>query len=107
MPTYYITDLDKNMAESVAAEMPSAVDIAACRWLTEDELAVYSSEYERTGFQGGLHWYRARTQGLNDAEMQLFSGRSIDVPSIFIGGKSNWGTYQRPGNFETMQQSAV
>ena len=53
-----------------------------------------------------MQWYRARTQGLYDAELQLFSGRTIDVPSIFIAGKSDWGTYQRPGNFERMQQSA-
>jgi pimeloyl-ACP methyl ester carboxylesterase len=106
MPTYYIMDLNKNMAETVASEMPSADQIAACRWLPEDELRVYSTEYERTGFQGGLQWYRARTQGLYDAELQLFSGRTIDVPSIFIAGKSDWGTYQRPGNFERMQRSA-
>jgi pimeloyl-ACP methyl ester carboxylesterase len=106
MPTYYIMDLDKNMAETVAPEMPSAADIASCQWLAESELRVYSSEYERTGFQGGLQWYRARTQGLYDAELELFSGRTIDVPSIFIAGKSDWGTYQRPGNFERMQQSA-
>jgi pimeloyl-ACP methyl ester carboxylesterase len=31
MPTYYIMDLAKNMAETVAAEMPSAAEIAACR----------------------------------------------------------------------------
>jgi pimeloyl-ACP methyl ester carboxylesterase len=106
MPTYYIMDLDKNMAETVAPEMPSAAGIASCQWLPENELRVYSSEYERTGFQGGLQWYRARTQGLCDAELQLFSGRTIDGPSIFIAGKSDWGTYQRPGNFERMQQSA-
>jgi pimeloyl-ACP methyl ester carboxylesterase len=90
----------------VAPEMPSAADIGSCQWLPENELRVYSSEYERTGFQGGLQWYRARTQGLYDTELQLFSGRTIDVPSIFIAGKSDWGTYQRPGNFERMQQSA-
>ena len=106
MPTYYIMDLDKNMAETVAAEMPSATEIAACRWLPESELAVYSGEYERTGFQGGLQWYRSRTEGRFDSELQLFSGRTIDVPSLFIAGKSDWGTYQRPGNFERMQQSA-
>jgi pimeloyl-ACP methyl ester carboxylesterase len=106
MPTYYIMDLDKNMAETVAAEMPSAAEIAACRWLPENELAVYSAEYERTGFQGGLQWYRSRTGGRFDSELQLFSGRTIDVPSLFIAGKSDWGTYQRPGNFERMQQSA-
>ena len=106
MPTYYIMDLDKNMAETVAPEMPSIADIASCQWLPENELRVYSTEYERTGFQGGLQWYRARAQGLYDAELQLFSGRTIDVPSIFIAGKNDWGTYQRPGNFERMQQSA-
>jgi pimeloyl-ACP methyl ester carboxylesterase len=106
MPTYYIMDLHKNMAETVEAEMPSPAQIAACRWLPETELAVYAAEYERTGFQGGLQWYRRGTQGIDTAELQLFSGRTIDVPSIFIAGKSDWGTYQRPGNFERMQQSA-
>ena len=106
MPTYYIMELNKNMAETVAAEMPSAAQIAACRWLPENELAVYSAEYERTGFQGGLQWYRSRTEGRYDSELQLFSGRTIDVPSMFIAGKSDWGTYQRPGNFERMQESA-
>ena len=106
MPTYYIMDLHKNMAETVVPEMPSAADIASCEWLPDNELRVYSTEYERTGFQGGLQWYRARTQGRYDAELQLFSGRTIDVPSMFIAGKSDWGSYQRPGNFERMQQSA-
>jgi pimeloyl-ACP methyl ester carboxylesterase len=106
MPTYYIMDLARNMAETVAPEMPSEAEIAACGWLPDSELRVYSTEYERTGFQGGLHWYRSRTEGKSDSELQLFSGRRIDVPSIFIAGKSDWGTYQRPGNFELMQQSA-
>jgi pimeloyl-ACP methyl ester carboxylesterase len=105
MPTYYIMDLRKNMAETVAAEMPSSAEIAACRWLPENELAVYAAEYERNGFQGGLQWYRRGTGGLDTAELQLFSGRTINVPSIFIAGKSDWGTYQRPGNFERMQES--
>ena len=106
MPTYYIMDHDRNMAQTVAAVMPSAADIAACRWLPEAELAVYSGEYQRNGFQGGLNWYRSRTSGLADAELQLFSGRTIDVPSLFIAGNSDWGTHQRPGNFERMQGTA-
>jgi pimeloyl-ACP methyl ester carboxylesterase len=103
MPTYYIMDLDRNMAETVVPAMPSAAEIAACQWLPDSELAVYAGEYERNGFQGGLNWYRSRTSGLSDAELRLFSGRTIDVPSMFIAGKSDWGTYQRPGNFESMQ----
>jgi pimeloyl-ACP methyl ester carboxylesterase len=106
MPTYYIMDLDKGMAETVAAEMPSAAQIAACTWLPDGELAVYSAEYARNGFQGGLNWYRSRTSGRFDPELELFSGRTIDVPAIFISGKSDWGVYQRPGAFERMQSAA-
>ncbi len=103
MPTYYIMDLFDDMPATVAKEMPSAAEIAACRWLPDRELAVYAREYERTGFQGGLNWYRSRTSGAFESELQLFSGRTIDVPSIFIAGKSDWGVYQAPGAFEHMQ----
>jgi pimeloyl-ACP methyl ester carboxylesterase len=106
MPTYYIMDLNQGMAETVALEMPSAAEIAACTWLPDAELAVYSTEYSRTGFQGGLQWYRCATGGKDSTVLQLFSGRTIDVPSLFIAGKSDWGVYQRPGNFERMQTSA-
>ena len=42
LPRYYVMDLDKGMAETVAPEMPSAAEIAACKWLPDDELRVYS-----------------------------------------------------------------
>ena len=106
LPTYYIMELDNGMAETVAPEMLSASEIAACKWLPEDELGVYSAEFCRTGFQGGLQWYRCGTDGKYAAELQTFSGRVIDVPSCFIAGKSDWGTYQRPGDFERMQGRA-
>src|SRR5882724_8387948 len=37
MPTYYIMDLHRDMAATVAEEMPSAAEIAACRWLPDSE----------------------------------------------------------------------
>jgi pimeloyl-ACP methyl ester carboxylesterase len=106
MPTYYIMDLHKDMAATVASEMPAAEAVVACRWLPERELSVYSAEYSRTGFQGGLNWYRGRTTGAYDAELQLFAGRTIDVPAVFIAGKSDWGIFQVPGSIERMQNSA-
>jgi pimeloyl-ACP methyl ester carboxylesterase len=105
MPAYYVMDADKGMAETVADEMPSAAEIAACRWLTDEELAVYSAEFDRTGFQGGLQWYRC-TSGKYAAELEIFSDRTIDVPACFIAGKSDWGVYQVPGAFEQMQTTA-
>ena len=106
MPTYYIMDLFDDMPAAVAKEMPDAAAIAACRWLPDAELAVYAGEYERNGFQGGLNWYRSRTSGAFEAELQLFSGRTIDVKSIFISGKSDWGVYQRPGALDKMRNEA-
>src|SRR5262249_25441764 len=106
MPTYYIMDRDQDMAATVAAEMPLPEEIAACRWLTEAELSVYSGEFASTRFQGGLLWDRWRTEGLQEVELQIFSGRTIDVPSLFVAGAADWGIYQVPGNFERMQEKA-
>jgi pimeloyl-ACP methyl ester carboxylesterase len=106
MPTYYVMDRHETMAQTVAHEMPSAEAIAACRWLPDHELRVYSAEYGRNGFQGGLQWYRCATDATCVRELQLFSGRTIDVPSMYIAGASDWGVYQNPGSFESMQASA-
>jgi pimeloyl-ACP methyl ester carboxylesterase len=104
MPTYYIMDLNKNMAATVAEHMPDEQSVQTNRWLPEDELAVYTAEYSRTGFQGGLNWYRAVNLSL--PEQQLFAGRSLEQPSLFISGASDWGVYQNPGALERMESTA-
>ncbi|MDQ8729070.1 alpha/beta hydrolase [Bradyrhizobium sp. LHD-71] len=106
LPTYYVMDLDKGMAATVAEQMPSAKQIAACPWLTERELSFYSAEYERIGFQGGLQWYRCGTSARFVSELEVFTGRTIDVPSCFISGASDWGIHQRPGALDAMQRRA-
>lgn len=104
MPEYYIMALDKGMAETAAPHMPTAEEIAANRWLPEADLAVIVEEFERTGFQGGLNWYRAG--GIGAAEQQLYAGLTIDQPSLYIAGASDWGSYQSPGALEAMQEEA-
>ncbi len=105
LPTYYVMELAQGMAETVAPEMPAAAQVAANTWLPEKELEIYSGEYARTGFQGALQWYRCGTSSRFIAGLQTFSGLTIDVPSAFIAGKSDWGVYQKPGDFERMQGS--
>ena len=105
LPHYYVMELHQGMAETVASEMPSSAEIDACEWLPDDELSVYSTEYDRTGFQGGLNSYRVGTTGMN-VDLQVFSGKTIDQPSLFIAGKSDWGFYQSPGAVERMERSA-
>ena len=102
LPDYYVMPLGGGMAEAVAPYMPSAAGIAACRWLPDHELAIYAGEFARTGFQGGLQWYRCGTSGIGARDLKLFAGRTIDVPSMFIAGASDWGVYQAPGAFEAL-----
>jgi pimeloyl-ACP methyl ester carboxylesterase len=102
LPPYYVMELDKDMAETVAPEMPRR----APDWLTDEELAVYAEAFGRTGFQGGLQWYRCATGPQFVAELIKLSGRTIDVPSMFIAGAADWGVYQKPGDFERMQRQA-
>jgi pimeloyl-ACP methyl ester carboxylesterase len=106
MPTYYIMDLMDGMAQTVAKEMPCEAEIAANRWMPEAEMRVFSEEYGRTTFQGGLNWYRARVEPRFQPEMELLAGRTIDNPSCFIAGTSDWGIHQVPGAIERMQSSA-
>jgi pimeloyl-ACP methyl ester carboxylesterase len=83
--------------------MPSKSQIAACKWMTEDDLAVYSSEFIRTGFQGGLNYYRVAEDPRFRADLRSFAGRTIDVPACYIAGDKEWAVYQTPGAFEAMQ----
>ncbi len=106
MPGYYIMDRDKNMAATVAEHMPDAAHIAACSWLPERQLHVYSEAFSRTGFQEALNWYRCRTQGASNAELLAYAGRSIEVPACYIAGANDWGSYQSPGALQAMQSYA-
>jgi pimeloyl-ACP methyl ester carboxylesterase len=107
MPTYYVMELGKTMPETVAPFEPSAAEARACRWLTEPELDVYAGEYGRTGFQGALQAYRVVSDPGLTAELRLFSGKTIDVPSLFIGGRSDWGPYSAPGALDLMRTKAA
>jgi pimeloyl-ACP methyl ester carboxylesterase len=108
IPTYYVMERDKGMAETVAPMMPSAAEIAACKWLSEAEVEVYATEYARTEFTGALQGYRVRrgSDPKSLADLRTFSGRTIDVPSMYVAGRSDWGVYQTPGAVDRMRTTA-
>jgi pimeloyl-ACP methyl ester carboxylesterase len=54
------------------------------RWLGEEDLEVYVAEFERTGFRGGLNWYRNFDR--NWELLAPFADRRITVPALFVGG---------------------
>jgi len=71
-------------------------------WLTDDDMAYYVAEYTRTGFTGGLSWYRAA-----DRNWELKEGRTdptIRVPALFIAGTDDSvPAMARTGVIERMQ----
>ncbi len=54
-------------------------------WLSELELEFYVSEYSRSGFTGGLNWYRS--MDLKWAQRKPFEGVQSSVPAFFIGSE--------------------
>jgi pimeloyl-ACP methyl ester carboxylesterase len=54
-------------------------------WLSEQELAVYVEAFERTGFTGGLNWYRNidRNWELTAAVAE----RRVEQPALFVTGE--------------------
>ena len=106
LPHYYVMEREHGMAETVARLMASRTQVTASRWLPEAELQVYAREFARTGFQGGLQWYRCLTGAAQSRELQLFAGAQIQVPACFIAGARDWGIYQKPGALQAMQETA-
>jgi len=54
-------------------------------WLSQAELDHYVDEFTRTGFTGGLNWYRNMDR--NWTLTERVAGAKVEVPSLFIGGK--------------------
>jgi pimeloyl-ACP methyl ester carboxylesterase len=54
-------------------------------WLTEEELAVYVDAFARTGFTGGLNWYRNIDRNWELTEP--FANRRIEQPAMFLTGE--------------------
>ena len=69
-------------------------------WLSEDDLDYFTNEFLRTGFRGGLNWYRNldRTWELSAP----FAGKRIEQPALFITGDSDL-TRGMPGFEERMR----
>ena len=54
-------------------------------WLSEEELGVYIEAFERTGFTGGLNWYRNIDRNWELTEP--VADRRIEQPAMFLTGE--------------------
>jgi pimeloyl-ACP methyl ester carboxylesterase len=53
-------------------------------WLSEADVAFYTGEFARTGFSGGLNWYRNIDRNWELAAP--FAGARVLVPALYIAG---------------------
>jgi pimeloyl-ACP methyl ester carboxylesterase len=54
-------------------------------WLTEADIDFYTSEFTRTGFRGGLNWYRNIDR--NWELLGSFAGKLVTVPALYVAGE--------------------
>ena len=69
------------------AALPDPVQLPD--WLSEADLAVFVEQFKRSGFQGGLHYYRNLDRNW---ELQgALAGLAVSVPALFLAGERDTG----------------
>jgi pimeloyl-ACP methyl ester carboxylesterase len=53
-------------------------------WLTEADVDAFAAEFARTGFRGGLSWYRNIDR--NWELLAPFAGARVTVPALYVAG---------------------
>src|SRR5262249_55523628 len=53
-------------------------------WLREADLDVYAAAFARSGFRGGLNWYRNVDR--NWELLAAFAGGRVTVPALYVAG---------------------
>jgi len=61
---------------------PAPASLAA--WLKEADIDFYVSEFKRSGFRGGLNWYRNIDR--NWELLAPFAGAKVTVPALYMAG---------------------
>ena len=54
------------------------------QWLSEADIDFYAGEFARTGFRGGLNWYRNIDR--NWELLAPFAGARVTIPGLYIAG---------------------
>jgi len=87
------------VGESLATQLISPEKLPD--WLTEEDLDFYIEELARTGFRGGLNWYR----NINRLPGALapWVGSTITQPSFYMGGSTDLIAGNTPDALAAMQ----
>ena len=77
------TGLSAGDGRGFVDRLPEPQDLPT--WLSQAELDHYVAEFSRTGFTGGINWYRNFDRNWELTER--LTGAKVEVPSLFIGGR--------------------
>jgi Predicted hydrolases or acyltransferases (alpha/beta hydrolase superfamily) len=58
-------------------------------WLSEKDLEIYAKAFKKTGFSGGLNYYRNLDK--NRELLSCFNGMKVTIPALFMVGKRDVG----------------
>jgi pimeloyl-ACP methyl ester carboxylesterase len=72
-------------------------------WLKPEDLDYYATEYARTGFRGGLNWYRS--QDITWKETGFLIGRKLLQPTLYIAGADDGVVAMGPAAVENLEKS--
>jgi len=70
------------LAARLASDLANPATLPA--WLGEDDVDVFAAEFGRTGFRGGLNYYRNIDR--NWELLAPFAGARVEVPALYIVG---------------------
>ena len=82
-----------------AGSLPEALPA----WLTEQDLAFFTHEFERSGFRGGLNWYRNIDR--NWELTPFLNGAKLRQPTLFIAGEFDAVIAMNRKAFNTMEKT--
>lgn len=88
-----VTDLRRDAAASLLDRTATPSGGAAAGmppWLSEEDLQEYVGNYRRTGFRGGLCYYRCIDRNWHITKGPLAAaGRKLHQPTLFVAGKQD------------------
>ena len=72
-------------------------------WITEEDLDYFTREFERTGFRGGLNWYRNYDR--NWELTPFLAGEKLRQPTLYIAGEYDGVLEMRRAAFDILEET--
>ena len=70
-------------------------------WISEEDIDYFAGEFERSGFRGGLNWYRNFDR--NWELMAAYSGAKVTQPALFMWGDRD-PSFEVPGTSSRVER---